>query len=284
MKSAVLTKLSSVAACAAIGCAAATPAFAQPASPAQALLDQSWVFNLGGFFVQSDLRAGLNGTANKQNQDIDFDETFGKANDSTRVRADALWRINPKHHIALMYFDSRNTRSKPIDRQVSWGDNVYDIGAVVTSETNFKVGALSYEYAFMRQPTYEVAASLGLHVTDMTLRLSGDATVNGVPTSKSTQSNSVTAPLPVIGLRGAWVVTPNVLLEAQGQFFKLKVDQVDGNWSDFQAKATWMFNKNFGLGLGYDRYTNRLDVEKTNFNGNVKMGYSGLQLFGVVSF
>ena len=241
------------------------------------------MFNLGGFFIQSDLRARLNGSSTT-NPDVDFDETFGKADDSTRARADLIWRINPKHHITLMYFDARNSRSKVLDRQVNWGDNVYNIGANVTSENEFMVGALGYEYAFMRAPTYEVAASIGLHVTEFTLKLSGDATVNGVPTSKAVQSNSVTAPLPVIGLRGAWVVTPNILLEAQGQFFKIKVDEVDGNWTDFQAKATWMFNKNFGLGLGYDRYTNRVDVEKTNFNGNVKLGYSGLQLFGVVSF
>ena len=142
-----------------------------------------------------------------------------------------------------MYFDARNSRSKVLDRQVNWGDNVYNIGANVTSENEFMVGALGYEYAFMRAPTYEVAASIGLHVTEFTLKLSGDATVNGVPTSKAVQSNSVTAHLPVIGLRGAWVVTPNILLEAQGQFFKIKVDEVDGNWTDFQAKATWMFDK-----------------------------------------
>ncbi|MBL8351817.1 MAG: hypothetical protein JNL87_16075 [Burkholderiaceae bacterium] len=283
MTTALMPKRSAVAACAAIACAAASPAFAQSTSPAQALLDQSWVFNLGGFFVQSDLKASLNGTSAK-NPDIDFDETFGKADKSNRARADLLWRINPKHHVALMYFDNRNTRSKALDRQISWGDNVYDVGAVVTSETKFKIGALSYEYAFMREPSYEVAGSIGLHVTDMTLGLSGDAKVNGVPTSKATQSNSVTAPLPVLGLRGAWVVTPNVLLEAQGQVFKIKVNDIDGNWSDLQAKATWMFNKNFGLGLGYDRYYNRIDVEKPEYNGRVKMGYSGLQLFGVASF
>ena len=111
-----------------------------------------------------------------------------------------------------------------------------------------------------------------------------DATVNGVQTSKAVQSNSVTAPLPMVGLRGAGVVTPSILLEAQGQVFKMKVNEVDGHWTDLRASATWMFNKNFGLGLGYDRYFNKVDVSKNAFDGRVKFGYSGLQAFVTGSF
>jgi hypothetical protein len=276
-------KFGSLALCAALGAGTGESAFAQSASPAQALLDQSFVINAGVFLVQTDLKANLNGQS-INNPEVDFDQTFGKADDSTRVRADARWRITPKHHLTFMYFDNRNTRTKVLDRTVEWGDNVYDIGATVTSENKYKIGALAYEYAFMRQPSYEVSASIGLHVSDLQLSLSGDATVNGVPTSKSTQSNSVTAPLPVVGLRGAWVVTPSILVEAQGQFFKVKVNEVDGYWSDVRVSATWMFNKNFGLGLGYDRYFNRVDVSKNAFDGRVKFGYSGLQAFVTGSF
>jgi hypothetical protein len=130
-----------------------------------------------------------------------------------------------------------------------------------------------------------VAANIGLHVTDMTLKLNGTASVNGgAPVSGAFQSNSVTAPLPVIGLRGAWAVTPNLVLDAQGQFFKLNGNGYGGSWSDLRANATWMFTKNYGLGLGYDRYYNRVDVTKDNFDGKVKFGYSGLLLYGTVAF
>lgn len=277
----VAVKSGFLALCAAVS--ASPSALAQSATPAQALLDQRFVINAGVFLVQTDLKATLNGqTVN--NPEIDFDQTFGKADSSTRVRADARWRINPKHHLTFMYFDNRNSRTKKLEETVDWGDNRYDIGATVTSENRFKVGALAYEYAFMRQPSYEVSASVGLHVSDLSLSLSGDATVNGTPVSKSTKSNSVTAPLPVVGLRGAWVVTPAILVEAQGQFFKLKVNEVDGYWSDIRASATWMFNKNFGLGLGYDRFFNKVDVSKNDFDGRVKFGYSGVQLFVTGSF
>jgi hypothetical protein len=276
-------KFGSLVVCASGGMGVAGGALAQSASPAQALLDQNVVVNVGAFLVHTDLKASLNGqTIN--NPEVDFDRAFGKANSSTRVRADALWRINPRHHLTLMYFDNRNRRTKVINESIQWGDNMYDVGSTVTSETEFKVGALAYEYGFIRQPGYEVSASIGLHVSELSLSLQGDSTVNGTPVSKSTQSNSVTAPLPVVGLRGAWVVAPSILLEAQGQFFKLKVNDIDGYWSDLRASATWMFNKSFGLGLGYDRFFNKVDVSKNGFDGRVKFGYSGLQAFVTGSF
>lgn len=283
MPSVLVIKFGSLAMGAAVGLGMAGAALAQSVSPAQALLSQSFVINAGAFFVQTDLKASLNGQS-VNNPEIDFDETFGQASDATRIRADARWRINPKHHLSFMYFDNSISRTKQLDRQVDWGDNVYQVGATVTTEQKFKVGAISYEYAFMRDPNYEVTASIGLHVSDMSLSLAGNALVNGVATSGAVQSNTVTAPLPVIGLRGAWAVTPNLVLDAQGQFFKVNANGIDGSWSDLRANATWMFNKTFGLGLGYDRFYTHIDMSKAKFDGRVKMGYSGLQLFGTVAF
>ena len=258
-------------------------ALAQSATPAQALLDNNWVFNLGAFVVGTDLKASLNGQSTT-NPEIDFDETLGKADDTTRARGDVLWRINPVHHLRFSYFNNTIERSKVIDRDVTWGDYTFKADGRVDSRHEMEVYELAYEYAFMKQPTYEVSAIIGLHYTDTTLQLSGNATLTLPDGSTTTaeptvRKNSVAAPLPVIGLRGAWVVSPQWLLEASGQFFKLNYDGIDGNWSDLRASATWMFSRNFGLGLAYNRFTMRIDAEKNNFNGNLKTGYGGLQAF-----
>jgi long-subunit fatty acid transport protein len=43
--------------------------------------------------------------------------------------------------------------------------------------------------------------------------------------------------------------------------------------------ATWMFHRNYGLGLGYNYFTSNLDVAKSDFNGQLKLGYSGVQAY-----
>ncbi|MCI4428668.1 MAG: hypothetical protein JHC40_05825 [Burkholderiales bacterium] len=261
----------------------AGPALAQTGSPAQALLDDKFVASMGLFVVQSDVTARLNGQSST-NPDVDFDKTFGKPSDATRFRADALWRITPTHHMRMMYFKDDVTRSATLSQDVKWGDYTFLAGGGVQSERKTSIFELAYEYAFMRQPTYEVAGTFGVHYTDLSLKLSGSGqitdgsgnTTTGV--SKSVEG-SAPVPLPVIGLRAGWVVAPQWYIDGQVQFFKVNVNGVDGSLSDLRAGATWMFNPNFGLGLGYNRFYTKVDVSKDSYNGNVKFGYSGFQAY-----
>ncbi len=275
--------LCSLVLCGACAAGAAGPALAQATTPAQALLANNWVFNLGGFVVNSDLKANLNGQST-QNPEVDFDETFDRGNDATRVRADLLWRITPAHHMRLMYFNNSNERSSVLAAPIKWGDYTFQSGSNVNFKHEMEVIELAYEYAFLRQPTYEVSASLGLHYTDTTIQLDGTAIITNPDgttrtESRATKNNSVAAPLPVIGLHGAWAVAPQWILEAQIQYFGLSYDSYDGAWSDLRASATWMFSQNFGVGLGYNRFASRVDVDKASFNGRLKTAYGGLQAY-----
>lgn len=267
---------------------AAGTALAQSTAPAQALLDGSFVISVGAFILNTDIKAHLNGET-VANPDVDFSKTFGHGNNANRARADAAWRITPTHHLRFMYFNNSRRGSRILDEEIRWGDYTYQVGGEVTAQTRFEIGALAYEYAFLRRPNYEVAASMGVHYTDLSLTLSGAATVtdaNGNVTvvPVATRQGSLPAPLPVIGLRAGWVVSPQWFVDAQGQFFKARVGDVDGNWSDLRASATWMVNRKLGLGLGYNRFYNSIAVGKTSFDGRLRLGYSGVQLFATGAF
>jgi hypothetical protein len=260
----------------------AAPALAQ--SNSQGLLTDSLVINAGVFVLGTDVKGRLNGNTTA-NSDVDFNGTFGKPSDVSRARLDALWRINPKHHLRFLYFNDETTRTRAIDRDVTWGDATYHLGASVESVTKFSVYELAYEYAFVREPTYEIAASGGVHYMDMSFQLSGAATVNGGTVAQfSRQSSSLPAPLPVIGLRAGWAVSPQWYLGAQGQVFAIKVDGYDGNWTDVRLDATWMFSRHFGIGTGYNYFGARIDVDRTAFHGRLDLAYSGLQVFLTGSF
>ena len=260
----------------------------QAQTPAESLLSNAFVFNLGGFIVTTDVKAHLDGVSTT-NPEVDFNHTFGKASDATRVRLDGLWRITPRQHLRFMYFDDRNERDRVIDQDLHWGDYTFHAGADVNSKTKFNIAELAYEYAFLKEPTYEVAGSVGVHYTKLSLQLSGTATftdANGVVSSSGFTSKDASAPvpLPVIGVRGAWAFAPNWVLDGSGQLFKADINGYDGRVTDLTANVTWMFNKNFGAGLGYNRFWTTVETTKSNFNGTVEFGYSGVQLFVTGTF
>jgi hypothetical protein len=252
-------------------------------SPTEDLLSDRWVIALGGFFVRSKINGGLRGTANTTDQNINFDEQFGLNADQTRTRGDVLWRFSPKHHLRFSYFDNDIKNTRPVDSDLAWGDYTFLAGGEVTAETRFRVYELDYEFAFLRKHNYQIVATAGIHLDDLTIKLSGNAsrTVDTPagpvpqPMMFATDSSSVSAPLPVLGLRADWAISPHIYIDAAAQVFAMRYQGIDGNWSDLRAGATWMFNHHFGLGIGYDRFATHVDLNKGSFNGRLNFGYQG---------
>ncbi len=266
------------------GLTAAGSAAAQTSS----LITDSVNLSLGGYLLKTDLNARLDGSATR-NPAVDFDKTLGLGDNASRYRIDGLWRITPKHHVRFLYFDNKNSGSRVLNEDIRWGDNLYQAGATVNSEVKFNIYELAYEYAFVNTPQYEVAGTIGVHYMDLTLNLGGNASVvdsNGNVVSRQfqTRQSSVPAPLPVLGVRGLWQAVPDLYLDAQLQYFRVTVDNIEGSVYDVRAGGTYMFTKGFGVGLGYNLFKTKVDVSKSNFNGRVDLGYSGLMLYLTGSF
>lgn len=265
----------------------ALSARAQVNTPTEDLLTDRFVINLGGFVVTSTLNGSLKGSANTSDQSINFDKQFGTDGDQTRVRADLLWRITPTQHLRFSYFDNDVRRTRTIDQDLAWGDYTFIAGGQVTAENKFRVYELAYEFAFLRRQDYQIAAIAGIHVDDLTLKLSGNASLTvdtptgpvEQPATFTTKSSSVPAPLPVLGLRGDWAVSPHIYLDASAEWLRLSYQGINGNWTDLRLGATWMFSHHFGLGVGYDYFATHVDLSKGSFNGRLNTGYQGLLIY-----
>lgn len=263
--------------------ALAGPAAAQDAS----LLERRLQLSAGGFLLQTDVKARLNGAASRST-DVDFDESLGLGDDATRVRLDALWRMTPTHRLRLLYFDNENAARSTLEQDIRWGDTLYRAGATLDARYEFAIYELAYEYAFVHTPDAEIAATIGVHYLDLSLRLAGSASTldaNGSVVASQFQSvdSSVPAPLPVLGLRGMWRVAPRTYIDGLAQFFKVSGD-IDGRIYDLRAGATYMFTPHVGAGLGYNVFEVRADVGTSDFRGRLQMGYSGLVLYVTGAF
>lgn len=253
-------------------------------TPTEQLMADSFVFDLGGFIVTSNVDGSLSGNANTDKQDLDFNKTFGTNADQTRLRADFEWRITPRQAVVFSYFNDSVTRTRTLDQDIPWGDYTFLANAQVSAQTKFNIYQGTYQFALLNNRDYRLSLSAGLHVDDLTIKLAGDATVTKPDgtvqsASYSTKSSSVTAPLPVVGLSGEWAATPHLYVDASAQFFAYRYQGIDGNWSLLWAGATWMFTSHFGVGLAYDRFQTNLDMNKGSFNGRLNFGYQGAVLY-----
>jgi hypothetical protein len=85
--------------------------------------------------------------------------------------------------------------------------------------------------------------------------VAGDAFVDGAPVASfAREDNSASGPLPVIGLRADFALTPKWLLGGHLQYFGLDYDAYSGELTDARVQTEYRVTDNINVGLGYTWY------------------------------
>lgn len=251
-------------------------------------LDSALIVDVGWFFMSTDARVRVDGETSAQvGTDVDFDQTFGLG-DFDRFRAEAAWRIAPRHLIRGMYFQNNRSGSRTIDRDVSFNGETFPVGADVRSDSDLTVAQLSYEYEFLQRENYAIGAGIGIHYMDIGLGLDTTLNAQGGSVSRSLDERANTkAPLPVLGLRAVWRLPHDFYITAQAQYFYIQFDPYYGSLLDLKANIVWQFTDHVGIGVGYNDFSFRFDVNEQGqdkFNGRLRWDYGGAIAFATVMF
>ena len=249
-------------------------------------LDSRFIVDVGYFFLSTDTQVRVDGeTSDQVGSDVNFDDTFG-VGDFDRFRVDGLWRISPRHLIRAMYFQNNRHATRSIERDVNFQDETFPVGATVDARTELTVAQLSYEYAFLRRENYELAGGIGIHYLDLGLSLDATLSAQGNQASRRADASASTqAPLPVLGLRWFWRLPHNFYVAAQAQYFYIEFDPYKGSLTDLKATVTWQPTDHFGVGLGYNDFGFRFDINsKRDFDGRLRWNYGGALAFATFMF
>jgi len=265
-----------------LGCSTLGTASADERNP----LESKFIVDAGYFFMSTDMRVRVDGeTTNVTGSDVNYDDTFG-IGDFDRFRAEASWRIAPRHLVRAMYFQNNRQATRSLDRDVTFRDETFPIGVTVNARSELTVAQLSYEYAFLRRENYELAGGIGVHYVDMGLGLDATVSSQGGSASRSLDEEAATqAPLPVLGLRGLWRLPHDFYISAQVQYFYLQLDPYSGSLIDLKASLVWQFADHVGVGIGYNDFGFRFDIaDAHDFDGRLRWDYGGAIAFATVMF
>jgi hypothetical protein len=251
---------------------------------APGVLKDTFHLELGTFIVNTDTTLRLDGEAGEQGTQIDWEKNFGEG-DVYRFRLDGYWRFGERHKLRALVFSSSRSGSRTFDDDISWGGETFPASATIEGKVKFSIYELAYEYAFMRRESYELAASIGVHYTDYRVSLATTVTGDGGAIDRHIEkAGSVGAPLPVIGVRGTWLLSPTFSIDASGQFFSLTYGDIEGNLQDYRVVLNWQPKSWGGVGVGYDHFSVNVDVDSNNFSGKMNWAYHGPMIFYSVSF
>ena len=239
-------------------------------------LQDRWLFQLGAYAPSVDTTASLNGAGGKVGTSVSFEDDLNLADRKTMPTILGSVRLGERWKIEAEYFSLKRSGTRSISRTISWGDTSYPIGTSINSEFESAIYRLSGGYSFLKNDRQELGVVLGLHVTDFAASL-GTANLG-------TKKGDTLAPLPTIGLYGAYAMTPRWLLSGRVDYFSLKYGDYDGKLANASAGVDYRFHRNFGVGLAYRYIDYDLTVTKSSYNGDIKYRFSGPVLYGVASF
>ena len=263
-------------------CGAALMCAGAPAAQAAEelnLIQERGQVSLGTFFNGNDIKISVDGAAGEQGTTVNWGNSFGRG-EETRFRLDGLWRFNDRHHLRMMYTDFSTGNERTSTRDIEWQGDLIPVSSTIKSEITFQIIEAAYEYAFMHSDKFELTGSAGLHYATFGASLKADvAAGSGGGTVALGGKASTDLPLPVFGAHGMWRMGQNFYLDAQGQFFFLTVDEYGGDIINYRAAVIWQPKRAFGVGVGYDSFQIKVDVNKPRFTGNLDWTYSGPQAF-----
>lgn len=249
-------------------------------------LDATFIVDAGGFFMSTDTRVRVDGeTTGSRGTDVDYDDTFGLG-DFDRFRAEAFWRFADRHAIRVMYFENNRSSTRSLTQDIRFGDETFPVDTPVTAHSELTVAQVAYDYAFLRRDRYELAGSIGAHMLDLGLSLSTTIPEQGGSAPRAVREDATTtAPLPVLGLRGVWRLPHNFYLTAQAQYFYIDFDPYKGSLTDLKAALVWQATNHLGIGVGYNDFQFRFDIDdEGDFNGRLRWNYGGALAFASFMF
>src|SRR4030095_7284290 len=155
-----------------------------------------------GFFVpvtNTDLQVGIKGAV--AGTPINLERDLGYTGGQVTFLANFQWRISRKSRLNLNYYNIPRSSTHKLTKDITFKDSTYKTNTTVHTYFNTAIYQISYGYAIISKPRYELGVLIGTHTVGAKAGISVDA-VSG---SASRSSNfDITAPLPDLGLWGGY--------------------------------------------------------------------------------
>ena len=243
--------------------------------------------NLGYFIsnVNTDLRIGSG-----LGLSVDAEELLGLDITNSVFRVDASWRFteNRRHRLDFTWFSFRRNGSNTIGQDFTIEDNegneiIIPANTQVESFFDLDIYQPAYSYSFFQDDRMDLAASIGLYIMPINFGLKATGLVDVDETKK------FTAPLPTLGLRADFALTPKWFLRSGFEIFYLEIDQFKGSIYESHVAIEYLPWKNLGFGLGFNAFDLNIgadgeDYPQIDFKGELDFKYIGLLLYAKMFF
>jgi hypothetical protein len=225
--------------------------------------------------VQLDSGTGAPGTLFKAENDFGLDKTDFEA------KFQLMLRVSERNRLSFDYFslDRTSLRTLGPNQEILFGNVALLPGEPVNSNLSIDVLSINYGYSFIHNEKFELAAMLGVNVTDLSAQAKVNTAIRNVD-----QTKNQAGPLPTAGLDGTYVISKRFYVDARAQYFSANVDNFDGSLGVYEVNALYRLRPNVSFALGYELVKAHLASSQTSQAGQFNFSTQGPEAFIRVAF
>jgi hypothetical protein len=221
--------------------------------------------------------------------DISVEDALGLKGDQTVFRLDSFWRFteNRRHRLDASWFYFHRSASRVLVDDITIEDPrdpdappiVIPAETAISSFLDWDIYKVNYSYSFLQDDRVDVAGQVGLFIMPVELGLS----TSGLFEERA--GVDITAPLPTLGARMDFAITPKWIFRTSTEYFYLKYDTFKGFLMRSTAAIEYNPWEHWGFGVGIDGFRTNVKSKEEDWpgidlRGEVEMNYLGLQFYG----
>jgi len=242
--------------------------------------DEKVRITVGAMHVSSTTTLRADGSAGAAGTDIDGEDQFGLDKSDWEPKFQALVRVATRHRFSFDYFTLDRNGSRVVGANpIIFRDVTFVPDDPLQTHLSLRTLGITYEYSFWHSEAVEVAATLGVHATD----ISATAKVQ-TQTRHVIQNEDQAGPVPTVGIDATWVISKRFYVDGRAQYLNIHVDNLDGSLGLYDVEGLYRYRANVSFGLGYSEVRAHLASMRTSQPGLFDFNTKGPDLFFRVAF
>ena len=239
--------------------------------------DERLRLSAGMFAADSTTEVRLDSNDGEIGTVVNAEEDLGLRDHSEVGDVEVELRVRDRHRVRFNYFKMDRAASQPLQREIRFGEDVYEIDDVVDSSIDMRNFGVSYSYEFLRFEGWELGASFGINLVELDSRAA-------VRARNIREEEARTGPTPTVGIHTLFRITKRIHAELRAEYMQLHIDDFEGTVTNLRGAVIYRFNRSIGVGLGYSLLETEVESEQLEDTGRFNISNSGALAFVRVAF